>query len=123
MIYKFLLYVLLGDWEVIESLIIDFIKTIALGVVLGLVIAEVNMWLIKREVKKVSKSLISELSRHLRNNGEIRERVEEYARVAGQVFGKEIVKVVLGEVGKVPKLPKLDDVSKEVERLKNELSL
>ena len=107
----------------IESLIIDFVKTIALGIVLGLVIAEVNMWLIKREVKKMSKSLISELSRHLRNNGEIRERVEEYARVAGQVFGREIIKVVLGEVGKAPKLPKLEDLSEEVERLKNELSL
>jgi len=107
-----------------EAVVIDFIKTVVLGVVLGFVVAEVNMWLIKREVRKMSKSLVYELSRHLKDNGEVRERVEEYARLAGQVFGREVIKVVVSEFRGTPvRLPKPDELVKDVERIKKELSL
>lgn len=82
------------DWGILY----DLLKTVLLGVVLGLILTYLNLFILKREVRKMGRTVLRELARYAKDDGELKARVEEYARVAGRAFAKEVISSALKDL-------------------------
>jgi len=109
--------------EALMSWLMDIVRTMVMGVVLGVVLAYINLYIMKREAKKVMKPVLKELNKHLQSDGELKARVEEYARIAGNAFVKEVITSVMTELRKSPLTAGNGEVEDLVEEIRKKLSL
>jgi len=97
-------------------ILLDFAKMLVFGFVLGVVLAKVNLWIVKRDVRRLAREFGRELSRFFDGDEEARRRLDELVSRVGRRFGREVLLGIMTEFRSDPKAS--ERVSKAMDTLK-----